>query len=544
MKTGSWTRAWSTLTLGLVAAGATWGADWPSAGHDLRNARYQDDETAISPRTVGALQLKWTLNTDGDVTANPAVEGDFLYFPDSKGALYKVNKRTGVVVWKYPVARYTGIAGDFARATPAIAGNALILGNQSGKFLGSRFGQPDPQPARVFAVDKDTGAPLWSTQVDATALSFVTHSAVVAKGQAFVGVASNEELVAAFVPKAYWQWQFRGSVVALDVATGRINWKTYTVPAGYYGGGVWGSTGAVDLRHNQVYMATGNNYMVPDSVLACLNAGGGPASCMDPANRFDSIIALDLSTGAVNWTGRGLPYDAWSVACGLNVPGFVVPANDNCPNPAGPDWDFAQGPLMFSGNADRDDRDDVNATGLVGAGQKSGMFWAFRAKDGKLAWSTQVAPGGLTGGLQWGSATDGRSIFVAASNAGMTGGGVNPGVWTLKDGSTTTAGGWAALNAASGKVLWTTKDPAGSRAEGAVSGANGVVFGCNMDAANGTMRALDARTGAVLWSFDSNANSPTYGACTAGPAIADGMVFWGTGTFTGAGPKKVFAFGP
>jgi len=534
---------WSVLAAWAASGSVAFGADWPTAGHDLRNSRYQSDETAISPKTVAGLKLRWSLATDGDVTANPAVEGDYLYFPDSKGFLYKVNKNTGALVWKSLVSAYTGIPGDFARATPAIAGNALILGNQSGKFLGSRFGQPDPQPARVFAVDKTTGAALWTTQVDSTVLSFVTHSAVVANGQAIVGVASNEELVAAFVPKAYWQWQFRGSVVALDVATGAIRWKTYTVPAGYYGGAVWGSTGAIDLKHNQVYMATGNNYMVPDSVLACLNGGGGPATCMDPANRFDSIIALDLSTGAINWTGRGLPYDAWSVACGLNVPGFVVPPNDNCPNPAGPDWDFAQGPLMFSGNADRDDRDDLNATGLVGAGQKSGMFWAFRAKDGKPAWSTQVAPAGLTGGLQWGSASDGRSIFVAASNAGLTGGGVTPGVWTLKDGSTTTAGGWAALNAASGKVLWTTKDPAGSRAEGAVSGANGVVFGCNMDPVNGTMYALDARSGAVLWSFNSNANSPTYGACTAGPTIADGMVFWGTGTFTGAGPKKVFAFG-
>jgi len=537
------TLRWSVLAACAASGHAAYSADWPSAGHDLRNSRYQSAETAISPKTVAGLKLRWSLATDGDVTANPAVDGDYLYFPDSKGFLYKVNKNTGAIVWKSLVSAYTGIPGDFARATPAIAGNALILGNQSGKFLGSRFGQPDPQPARVFAVDKTTGAALWTTQVDSTVLSFVTHSAVVANGQAIVGVASNEELVAAFVPKAYWQWQFRGSVVALDVATGAIRWKTYTVPAGYYGGAVWGSTGAIDLKHNQVYMATGNNYMVPDSVLACLNGGGGPATCMDPANRFDSIIALDLSTGAINWTGRGLPYDAWSVACGLNVPGFVVPPNDNCPNPAGPDWDFAQGPLMFSGNADRDDRDDLNATGLVGAGQKSGMFWAFRAKDGKPAWSTQVAPAGLTGGLQWGSASDGRSIFVAASNAGLTGGGVTPGVWTLKDGSTTTAGGWAALNAASGKVLWTTKDPAGSRAEGAVSGANGVVFGCNMDPVNGTMYALDARSGAVLWSFNSNANSPTYGACTAGPTIADGMVFWGTGTFTGAGPKKVFAFG-
>jgi polyvinyl alcohol dehydrogenase (cytochrome) len=110
--------------------------------------------------------------------------------------------------------------------------------------------------------------------------------------------------------------------------------------------------------------------------------------------------------------------------------------------------------------------------------------------------------------------------------------------WTLKDGSTTTSGGWAALEAKSGNVLWTTKDPQGSRAEAAVSGANGVVFGCNLAPGAGTMYALDAKTGQVLWSHDSGA------PCTAGPSIADGMVFWGSGTFVSpGGPKKVFGFG-
>ncbi|WP_280154379.1 PQQ-binding-like beta-propeller repeat protein [Piscinibacter sp. XHJ-5] len=508
----------------------------------MRNSRYQNDETRISVRTVGGLTLRWSVATSGDVTANPAVDGDYLYFPDSAGFLYKVDKATGAIVWKNPVAQYTGIAGDFARATPAVAGDALILGNQSGKFLGTAFGQPDPQAARVFAVNKHTGAPMWSTQVDDTVLSFVTHSAVVANGTALVGIASNEELVAAFVPKPYWQWQFRGSVVALDTITGAIKWKTYTVPPGYYGGAVWGSTGAIDLRRNQAYMATGNNYMLPDSVLACLNSGGSPAACMDPSNMFDSIIALDLSTGVVKWVARGLPYDAWNVACGLNTPGFVVGpwfpgVYANCPNgnpaTAGPDWDFAQGPIMFG-----DTGNDLD-TGLVGAGQKSGMFWAFRAKDGKLAWSRQAAPGGVTGGLQWGSATDGQRIFVAAANSGPSsnGGGVGALPWTLKDGTTTTAGGWAALDAKSGAVLWTTKDPQGSRAEAAVSGANGVVFGCNLAAGAGTLYALDAKSGKVLWSYDSGA------PCNAGPSIVDGMVFWGSGTFVSpGGPKKVFAF--
>ena len=202
------------------------GADWLSASKDLNNSRSQDDEEKIGVKTVAGLKLKWATATDGDVTANPAVEGNSLYFPDSAGFLYKLNKNTGAIVWKKPVSDFTGIAGDFARATPAMAGNALILGNQSGKFL-QAFGQPAPKPARVFAVDENTGAPLWATEVDSTVMSFVTHSAIVAKGTALVGVASNEEFVAGFVPKAFWQWNFRGSVVALDVKTGAIKWKTY-----------------------------------------------------------------------------------------------------------------------------------------------------------------------------------------------------------------------------------------------------------------------------------------------------------------------------
>ena len=530
------------LAIGLAFAGTAFAADWPTAGHDLKNSRHQADEKKISRKTAPDLVLKWAFVTDGDVTANPAVDGNYLYFPDSTGSLYKVHKRTGALVWKRSVASYTGVPGDFARATPAVSGNALIMGNQAGRLLGAASGQAEPAAARVFAVDKNTGNLLWVTQVDPTQNSYITHSAFVVDGTAFVGTASNEELLSAFVPPAFWQWKFRGSVTALDVATGAIKWQTFTVPPGYYGGAIWGSTGAVDSERKLMFMATGNNYMVPHSVLQCLAGGGSGASCMSPDNHFDSIIALDLRTGAIKWGARGLPSDIWSVACGLNVPGAITigpgypGVYGNCPNAnpgtAGPDYDFAQGPMLFDEKGDE----------LVGAGQKSGMFWAFRAKDGKLAWSRQVAPGGVTGGLQWGSATDGKDIFVAASNAGPSsnGGGAGALPWTLKDGSVTTAGGWAALDAKSGKLNWTTKDPRGSRAEGAVSLANGVIFGCNMAAGAGTMYALDAKNGQPLWSYDSGA------PCTAGPSISDGMVYWGSGTFGlfgPTGPRKVFAFG-
>lgn len=529
----NWTRAGRSLVALAVgmAAGLAQAADWTSAGRDFRNSRHQADETILTPANVGGLALKWSVATDGDVTAHPAADGDHLYFPDSAGFLYKVDRRSGALVWKRSVAALTGIPGDFARATPAIAGRLLILGNQAGKLLGPGFGQPAPAPARVIAVDKHTGETVWNTQVDETPLSMVTNSAVVHNGVAYVGTASNEELVAAFVPKQYWQWRFRGAAVALDVATGRILWKTHMVPAGYFGGSIWSSTGAVEPSLGLLYMSTGNNFAVPDSVLACLNGGGAPAGCMAADNHFDSIVAMDLKTGVVRWAARGLPYDAWNVGCGLNVPGFVVAANDNCPSPAGPDYDFAQGPMLFRGAGG-----PGGARLLVGAGQKSGMFWAFDAATGAPAWSRLAAPGGVTGGLQWGSATDGRRIWVAAANAGDTLSGGTPKPWTLKDGTTTTAGGWAALNAADGGLLWTTPDPLGGRSEAPVTSANGIVFGCSKTPP-GTFYALNAATGAVLWSHASGA------FCNAGATVADGMVYWGSGNFLGLGAKKLFAFG-
>src|SRR5262249_3295107 len=55
-----------TATVVLVATDAFADADWPSAGADLGNSRYQDKEHRISAQTASSLQLKWTFATDGD----------------------------------------------------------------------------------------------------------------------------------------------------------------------------------------------------------------------------------------------------------------------------------------------------------------------------------------------------------------------------------------------------------------------------------------------------------------------------------------------
>ena len=54
---------------------------------------------------------------------------------------------------------------------------------------------------------------------------------------------------------------------------------------------------------------------------------------------------------------------------------------------------------------------------LLGAGQKSGVYWAVNPDNGDIVWKTQVGPGGSLGGLEWGSAYDGTRIYTAVANS-------------------------------------------------------------------------------------------------------------------------------
>lgn len=156
---------------------------------------------------------------------------------------------------------------------------------------------------------------------------------------------------------------------------------------------------------------------------------------------------------------------------------------------------------------------------LVGAGQKSGVFWALDPDSGKVVWSQIVGPGGPLGGIQWGSATDGQQIYVALTNSESQEYKLQP------SGEITTGGSWSALDAATGKIIWQTADPAGGKDEAPMTVANGVVYAGSMASGQGAnnMYALDAKTGKILWGFDSG------GSVVAGAAVVNGTVYWGSG---------------
>jgi polyvinyl alcohol dehydrogenase (cytochrome) len=536
------------------------GGDWPMFGQNVCNTSSPLFAGAISKDNVGKLKPKWVFDAAGDISATPAVVGGFVYVPDWGGMINKINAATGVAVWSKSVGDLLTQAGDagssltgfVSRTTPLVTGGVVIFGTmRQAANLTSTLGPG----AFLVAIDQTTGVLKWVTLLDPHPAAAITGSPVLEGTRLYIGVSSFEEVFGTEVPN-YTCCSFRGSEVAVDVATGNIAWQTHTISdplyyasaavaeagaddggseggsdggseagsdggsgqgaalSGYAGGAVWSSTPVVDRKRQQLYVTTGNSYNVaPD------NPEAGAAE----GNYIDAVMALDLATGKVRWV-RSVPeggQDIWTFSGG-----------------GGQDSDFGCGANLFTAMI------HGAPTDLVGAGQKSGVYWAFNPDTGATVWQQQVGPGGHLGGIHWGTATDGIRIYAGVNNefgASFALGGKG-----AQAGTPTKTGAWAALDPATGDFLWQIADPAlpagpvgGASVNGPLVVVNGVLFAGSMDTA-GTMFAFDAATGEMLWSYPSGAT--VYGS----PAVVDGVVYWGAGYPSrlgfGNSIKKLFAF--
>lgn len=485
----------------LVTAGPAHADDWPMFGQNLQN-------TAAAGKSASKIQAsklapKWVFTAKGEISARAAVVNGVVYVPDWGGYLWALNAASGAVIWSHALTDYGLPAPTNSRTSPAVVDGVVYLGTQEGAWL--------------LAVDAATGNLRWKTQLESPAndpFAVVTASPSVAGGVVYTGVASLEEGVAA--NPAYPCCRARGSVVAVNASTGAKLWQTYMVPAGYSGGGVWGSNLVVDTKRQSVFASTGNNYSVPadPAYRACVAAGGSAASCQSPANHVDAVLALDMATGAIKWSTKAVAWnqpgvvngsDNWNVAC---LVGFAA-GTGNCPVAAGPDYDFASAPNLISFH----DKDSGKSKTILGAGQKSGIYFALDPDTGAILWQTQVGPGSALGGMEWGSASDGKRIYVSIANL--------YGIPTNVGG----AGSWSALDPATGQILWQVGDPNGAITVGPLTVADDVVFASSMAGAPGapTMLALDAKTGQTLWTHAAGSS------VNAGPAVSNGMLFWGSG---------------
>jgi polyvinyl alcohol dehydrogenase (cytochrome) len=485
--------------------------DWQGwGGAGLGNHRYQGAAAAgLTPETVPRLEVKWAFGFPGDIRAYspPTIANGRLFLGSLGGMVYSLDAARGCVHWYREV-------GASVRSPMTIATITRDGVQHEAVFFGDGT-------ANAYAADAATGEILWHTEVDDFPVAHVSGSTVYHEGKVYVAVGSGEEGAAA--SPDYECCRFRGSLAALDAATGEILWKTYTVdeptPRERNAAGMqlWGPSGApiwsspaIDPGRNAVYVTTGNNY-------------SNPASAMS-----DAFIAMNLDTGEILWSRQMTSGDAWTAACRLED-------KTNCADLAAPDFDFAASPILI---------DRPNGQSLLVAGQKSGVVHALDPdRDGAVVWQRRVGLGGSMGGVQWGSAADGEKLYAAISDVRR----IPVAHSWATEADPAIGGGVIALDLDDGAPLWFTPPaPCGDRPRcspaqpGAVTVIDGVAFAGSMD---GFLRAYSTEDGSVLWEFDSVRSFDTVNGVAAqggaidgaGPTIANGMLYQSSGYPNGGG---------
>ncbi len=490
-----------------ASPGVSAGLSWNGFGAGLTNTRFQAQAAAgLSAADVPKLGLKWAFGL-GDVTmarGQPVVVGNQLFVGTSAGKLYSLDAKSGCIFWVF-------------QADSAIR-SGVVAGTPSGGRTTLFFGDAR---ANAYAVDSATGKLVWKTHPEEHGAALFTGAPNFYDGAVYFGISSIEEV---FGGEANYECcTFRGSVVALDAGTGATVWKSYTIPeaakptgktsagiqrSGPSGAAVW-STPTIDVKRNVIYVATGDNYSDP------------------PTETSDAVLAFDRRTGKMLWSRQMTANDAYNLGCN-SAP------KDNCPDANGPDLDFGQPPILVSLPNGKDE--------LV-IGQKSGVAWAIDPdQQGKILWQARVGKGSSLGGSQWGSAADGKFMYIAISDIGFrdvkNAGHLSTAEFELDPAA---GGGLFALDLVSGSQMWSAPPQGcGERKNcspaqpGAVSAIAGAVFEGSLD---GHFRAYSSTTGKILWDFDTareydavNGGKAHGGAMDGGgAAIAGGMVYVNSG---------------
>jgi polyvinyl alcohol dehydrogenase (cytochrome) len=482
------------------------GPRWTGWGQNTNNTRFQDATAAgLTASDVPKLKLKWAFAFPGDLQSysQSTIAGGRVFVGSWGGKVYSLSAATGCIHWFFD-------AGQGVRS-------AISVGRVGTRDI-AVFGD---NQANVYALDAATGRLLWKTDVDDFPVGRISGSPTLYNGRIYVGVASGEE--ASGANPAYECCKFRGSVVSLDAATGKVLWKTYTIEEpkptkkNAVGTQLWGPSGApvwsapaIDAKLNRLYVTTGNNYSDPTS------------------STSDAFLALDLDSGKVVWSRQMTEKDAYTAACRL-------PDKTNCADSNGPDFDFSSSPILLSMPSGRR---------MLLAGQKSGIVHALDPdKGGEVLWQTRVGRGGTMGGVQWGSAADQSNIYVALSDIGR----IMLNYSNNTDADPKQGGGMFALRLEDGERVWYTPPPGcGTRQRcspaqsAAVSAIPGVAFSGSVD---GHMRAYSATDGKIIWDFDSIRAYDTVNGMPGrggsidgpGPSIGGGMVFFNSGYPTAGG---------
>ncbi len=461
--------------------------------------------TQIDTSNVSKLRPAFHFQTEvlESMETAPIVVDGIMYVTTSYNHVYALDATTGKEYWHYkhkqgPVTTYC--CGPNNRGV-AVMGDRLYMGTLD---------------AKLVSLDAKTGKVLWATQIaDPEAGYSETMAPVAVNGKVLIGTNGGE-------------YGIRGFVKAYDAKDGKLLWTFNTVPdkghegkwavndatnrnlhrdlaaekaqfaksADFYktlGGGVWMAP-AVDRETNTAFFVVGNPS--PD-----LYGAERPGDNL----YTDSIVAVDLNTGAYKWHFQYVPHDVWD----LDAVSPVV-----LTEAMGKDGKMRKVAIHGgkTGHIYVHDRATGELIRFSEAMIPQENMWVLPTKDG-----ARMLPG-ANGGVEWSPMAVNptlRLAYAANLHQPMTyhveasqypGGKLWLGGAFKVIASEKQWGRLAAVNLDTGKVAWKfdTEQPL---IGGVLATAGGLVFNGE---GNGLFRAFDAGTGKMLWEYQCGAgvNAP------------------------------------
>jgi outer membrane protein assembly factor BamB len=357
--------------------GSTPPIEWLSYRHDQTRTGQQPINNALSNPTTVLASLHVVWGSPGSVTwTSPTMPGPYraspivvdanktLYIGDLNGVLWAIDATTGAFRWRYPATGpgLNGTCTNYGKYGISSAASYAVVNNEAAII----FGAPDPDPGtdggrgsgRLWAVDANTGRLIWKSDVVAHVTGCtpnnrtelhqrITNSAPMVSllfngpARVFVGVSDTQDDPVQ-----------KGQLAAINLTNGHtasgfpflvVGSPTDPHCGGVCGGAIWDAPASVDGA--SIIFTTGN---------VCLNNVAGAPPCeTEPSPDYSlSMVSVNMSSGALNWSFRAVPF-----------------ALDS-------DLDWAAGPTAMG----------TSCGSLLGSVQKDGHTYAISKTDGSCKW--------------------------------------------------------------------------------------------------------------------------------------------------------------
>lgn len=461
----------------------------------------------INRSNVGKLKAAWSWSLPLGANTAPLVHGGVM-FVNAGREVQALDAATGTPLWKY----VRELPDQFRGALYNRQKNFAISGDHLYLVTGDRH---------VIALDMRTGKLVWDTEVVPLEEPGVVLTAgpIVVEDKVLQGTASGSVCKGGC------------SLVALDATSGRKLWTLDSIaqsgePGGdswnglpdnrRSGGGIW-VPGSYDPQTRLVYYGIGGTYVIAPLV------GGAPGKA--DALYTDSTLAIDPHSGRIVWHYQHLPRDLWDLDEAFERVLVELPSRGKprhlliTTGKLGivDALDRSNGRFVFSKDLGLQNvvtaidpvtgARAINADTIPRAGQsvhvcpsaegaRNWMTTAFNPRTGVMYFPM------LESCMDFSWLPASQSDSAGAADEKRPGRSLDVG-WVPKPrpGTDGNYGRYAALDLASGKILWTKRQRA-PLSSSLLATEGGLLFGGDRSR---VFSALDQRTGETLWQTRLNA---------------------------------------